>query len=318
MAKYTFLVPAFKSDYLDRALESMLNQSFGDFKIIISNDCSPYNIKSIVERYDDRRIIYRENPENIGGYRLVDHWNLLVELCESPYLIIAADDDIYESSFLEEVDNKSKNYPNVDIIRARTCRINGKDDVIDIENLYDSLGSELDAIYNSFCSNQIWCVGNYVFKTESLKREGGFIFFPYAWFSDLATALMMSKNGICHTNKLGFKFRLSDTNISSAKKNKIIDRQKLKATVLFGEWLSTFFEKLEEQNDILSKRRKIQAIHNAQSIIYSQIGDYGWAIDYIDLIKVYRRLNKMSNFSKGSFIKNYTLAALARKFGKYV
>lgn len=318
MAKYTFLVPAYKPDFLDIAIGSMLSQSFEDFNIIISNDCSPYDLKSIVDRYKDIRITYRENPTNIGGYRLVDHWNKLVELCDSPYLIIAADDDIYDSNFLADVDNKCKEYPQVDVIRTRTCRINGVDDVIDIEGIFDSFGNEVDAIYNSFCSNQIWCVGNYVFKTETLKHKGGFIDFPYAWFSDLATALMMSRNGICYTTHFGFKFRLSETNISSSKKNKLIDRQKLLATIEFGEWLSDFIKEIEEPTDILSIRRKTSAIHNAKNIIYSQIGDYGWSIGYLDFIKIYRRISKWPDFSKGSFVKNYTLAALARKIGKYV
>ena len=116
MAKYTFLVPVFKPDFLDKALESMLNQSFEDFVIILSNDCSPYDIKSVVNRFNDSRIIYRENRENIGGYRLVDHWNLLVQLCESPYLIMAADDDIYEKNFLKDFNEKTVDFaPRVEL-----------------------------------------------------------------------------------------------------------------------------------------------------------------------------------------------------------
>lgn len=318
MAKYTFLVPAFKPDFLDKAIESMLNQSFEDFKILISNDCSPYDIKSVIDKYDDSRIFYRENSSNIGGERLIDHWNLLLGMCDSTYLIIAADDDIYDKDFLKSVDEKSLMYPNVDVIRTRTCRINGNDDVIDTESLCDAHGTQLDATWNSFCSNQIWCVGNYVFKTEPLKREGGFVDFPYAWFSDLATALMMSKNGMCYTDKCGFRFRLSDTNISNTKKNRNLDRQKLYATLQFGEWLCDFFSKMNDCDSILSRRRKQQAFHKSQTVIYSGIGDYGWAIGYFDLFRVYRKLSQWPGFSKGSFIKNYALAALARRVGKYV
>lgn len=318
MAKYTFLVPAYKPDYLNQALESMLEQSYEDFQIIVSNDCSPHDIKSIVNSYNDSRIIYRENRKNIGGDRLIEHWNLLVDLCDSPYLIMAADDDIYESNFLVDVDEKSKSYPQTDVIRTRACRIDENGVIIDIENLFDPIGTELDAIYNAFCANQIWCVGNYVFKTESLKREGCFVDFPYAWFSDLATVLMMAKKGICYTAQCGFKFRLSGTNISNTKKSRLIDSQKLNATIKFGEWLSDYFEKLDEPDDTLSKRRKSRAIHNARTIVYSQIGDYGWSSSYWNLIRIYRRLKKDAGFSKGSFIKHYTLAALARKIGKYV
>ena len=317
MAKYTFLLPAYKSEYLDKALTSILKQSYNDFEIIISDDCSPHNIQHIVNKYNDKRIIYRKNNVNIGGEKLVKHWNLLLSLCTSQYLIIAADDDIYESNFLEDVDNCATRYPDVDIIRARTRRINGNDEVIDIEGVYETFETQLDAFYNSLYSEQIWCIGNYVFKTEALKHKGGFIDFPYAWFSDLATALMMSEKGICYTHKYGFNFRLSERNISNTRRNKIIDRQKLYATISFGEWLSCFYDKIISTNEIVSTRRKAKVIHKADSLIYSHIGDHGWSIGFYELIKIYHRIKKWPSFSNFCFIKNYTLAALARRIGKY-
>ena len=315
MAKYTFLVPAYKPDYLDKALKSMLGQSFEDFEIIVSNDCSPYDIKSIVKRNNDNRLKYRENLTNIGGNKLVDHWNLLIDLCQSSYLIIAADDDIYERNFLQDVDVLAKKFPNVDVIRTRTRRIDSSDEVTDIEGIFETYSNHLDAVYNSFCSDQIWCVGNYVFKTKTLKQKGGCVNFPYAWFSDLATALMMSENGICYTQNYGFNFRLSERNISNSKKNKLIDRQKLYATIQFGDWIYDFFSSSENVVEILSLRRKELAKHRAESLIYSTIGDYGWSISSFELIKIYSKINKWPFFSKRSFFKNYLLAALARRLG---
>ena len=318
MSKFTFLIPAFKIHYLENALESILSQTYDDFKVIVSNDCSPYDIKSIVDKFKDDRILYRENSENIGGERLVDHWNLLVELCDTPYLIMASDDDIYEKDFLKEVNALTENYPEADIIRSRTSKIDNQGNVIETECIFDTNGSELDAAYNSFCANQIWCVGNYVFKTKRLKEVGGFVKFPFAWFSDLSTALLLSKNGICYTYNNGFKFRLAEENISNTKKNKCLDKQKLYATVLFGEWLSEYIRNIDVSADKLSTIHKGKVIHSSKSIIYSQIGDYSWSIGYRDLLKVYSTLKKYNDFSKFSFLKNFLLAVLARKIGKYV
>ncbi len=318
MAKYTFLIPAFKPTYLKEAIDSILGQTFGDFNIIVSNDYSPYDIASIISEFDDPRIIYRENEINIGGERLTDHWNKLVNLCDSDYLIMAADDDIYTPNFLQDVETLVNKYPGVDIIRSRTCRIDRENDIIDAECICDETGTVTDAAYNSFCTDQIWCVGNYIFKTKALKRAGGFEDFPYAWFSDMATALKMSVNGICYTSHAGFKFRLSESNISNTKKNKKLDAEKFEATVRFGEWLSQFFSMISPSSDTLSKRRYSKALHSANNIIYSQLGDYGWAVNAATLIRTFHRLSRSKGFSKSSFIKNYTLAALARKIGKYV
>ena len=39
--KYTFLLPAFKATYFREALESIKNQTYRDFKVIVSDDYEP-------------------------------------------------------------------------------------------------------------------------------------------------------------------------------------------------------------------------------------------------------------------------------------
>ena len=65
--KYTFLLPAYKAKYLKEALDSLLDQTYKDFKIIVSDDNSPEDIRGIVDSFDDVRIEYRKNKNNIGG-----------------------------------------------------------------------------------------------------------------------------------------------------------------------------------------------------------------------------------------------------------
>lgn len=66
--KYTFLLPAYKAKYLDKALDSIKRQTFSDFKVVISDDYSPENLYDIVLPYiDDARFSYRRNEKNIGG-----------------------------------------------------------------------------------------------------------------------------------------------------------------------------------------------------------------------------------------------------------
>ena len=105
MPKYTFLLPAYKGRFLNEMLRSIQGQTYTDFKVIISDDCSPENLKIICEPYlQDSRFTYRCNQENMGSKSLVSHWNLLVDMCDTEYLIMASDDDVYEPQFLEEID----------------------------------------------------------------------------------------------------------------------------------------------------------------------------------------------------------------------
>ena len=122
---YTFLLPAFKKAFLAEALCSIKNQDYKDFKCIVSDDCSPENLKSVFDKTvgDDVRFVYRRNEDNMGSKSLVSHWNLLVDLCDTEYLILASDDDIYEREFLQEIDLLVKRYPAVDIFRAKAKRM---------------------------------------------------------------------------------------------------------------------------------------------------------------------------------------------------
>lgn len=62
--KYTFLLPAYKAQYLEKALDSIQSQTFIDFKVIISDDCSPDKLYKIVRPYlDDPRFSYRRNEK---------------------------------------------------------------------------------------------------------------------------------------------------------------------------------------------------------------------------------------------------------------
>ena len=56
-SKYTFLLPAYKGVYLADMLTSIKNQTYKDFICIVSDDCSPDNIKDIFDNvvgYDKR------------------------------------------------------------------------------------------------------------------------------------------------------------------------------------------------------------------------------------------------------------------------
>jgi len=102
--KYTFLMPAFKATFLREALDSILKQSYKDFRLIVSDDNSPFNIKEIIDEFNDDRITYRRNEQNIGIDKLTDHWNILLELADSEYVILSPDDDIYSPDFLKSID----------------------------------------------------------------------------------------------------------------------------------------------------------------------------------------------------------------------
>ena len=154
MPKYTFLMPAYKASFLHEAIQSILSQTYTHFRLIISDDCSPEGLKAIVDEFNDDRIIYRRNEKNIGAERLVHHWNQLLNMCDSEWCIMAADDDEYDPRFLEGLDKLQISYPKVDLLRARLCTIDEYGDITFEEGLFKEYTDQLSFYkqfhYNSF------------------------------------------------------------------------------------------------------------------------------------------------------------------------
>ena len=69
MAQVSVILPVYNVEpYLRQCLNSIVNQTFKDFEIVIINDCSTDNSLRIIKEYQqkDSRIILLNMPKNQG------------------------------------------------------------------------------------------------------------------------------------------------------------------------------------------------------------------------------------------------------------
>ncbi len=92
--KVSVLIPLYhtNANHLREAIESILEQSFENFELLILND-SPENesLERIINSYEDKRIKYYKNERNIG---ITHSRNKLVSMAKGEYLAIMDHDDI--------------------------------------------------------------------------------------------------------------------------------------------------------------------------------------------------------------------------------
>ena len=272
--RFSFVLPAYKSEYLQVAIDSILQQTYIDFELIIVDDASPYHLESIVNQYNDNRIVFHRNENNIGGKNLVSNWNKCIKYAKGEYVILASDDDIYSPFFLQQVDERIKDYPNVDIIRSRVNRIDSDGIITDIEQIYKPFMPFSEFVFY-WSKGIINCIANYAFKRTALLEAGGFVDMPCAWYSDDITIVNMSFNGIATTDDALFYFRTSDKSISWTF-NKETIRKKWKANGMFYQWFNdTIIPKMRTlpQNDIeiLYQKNAIFNVRNRVKTMYSQL-----------------------------------------------
>lgn len=94
-------------DYLCAAIESILNQTYKDFEFIIVDDCSAASIEPIVKSYNDSRIIFIRNKENLG---VTGAPNVGIDMAKGEYIFRMDSDDISHPTRLEkQIDFLDKN-----------------------------------------------------------------------------------------------------------------------------------------------------------------------------------------------------------------
>lgn len=301
--KYTFLLPAYKARFLKKALESIHGQSLTDFKVIISDDCSPEDLYPICKPYlADSRFLYRRNSENIGGKSLVQHWNILVDLCESEYLIMASDDDVYDERFLEEIDRLSNKYPKLDLIRSRVQRIDEEGDTYAEDPIFKERETQLEFLYNAYNTEHIHCIANYVFKTDWLKKYK-FVDLPLAWFSDDATVMLASHGGVANTSNILFSFRYSDVNISNGKHTSHDNaKKKIEATIQFHNIAIPYINQLSFSDSKLTRSKRKYIYDKVKNRIFWQIGEYLTFLNFTDFRNTYHWLCS-NNYINSTFDK---------------
>ena len=133
---FSFVLPAYKAKYLAESIESILSQTYKEFELIIVNDASPEDLDSIVNSFQDTRISYYKNSENIGGKDLVKQWNHCLTYAKGEYVILASDDDLYMPDFLSTFIPLIEKYPQVNVFRARSLDIDGNGNICGTDDYY--------------------------------------------------------------------------------------------------------------------------------------------------------------------------------------
>ncbi|MHB8261608.1 MAG: glycosyltransferase family 2 protein [Bacteroidia bacterium] len=105
------IMPVYNAEpYLKEAIESILNQTFTDFELLIIDDASTDKSVEIVKSYHDNRIVLLHKPVNSG---ITDSLNMAIPLAKGKYIArMDADDISMPDRFLKQY-NYMEQHPDI-------------------------------------------------------------------------------------------------------------------------------------------------------------------------------------------------------------
>jgi len=125
MPKVSIVLPNYNyARYLDERIQSLLNQTYKDFELIILDDASTDNSLEVIRKYRDPRIRTQFYAKNSG--LPCKRWNDGADLAQGEYLIFAEADDSCHPTLLEKLVDKLDENPSVGLAFSQSLIIDSE------------------------------------------------------------------------------------------------------------------------------------------------------------------------------------------------
>jgi glycosyltransferase involved in cell wall biosynthesis len=121
------------SNFLAKAIDSVLAQTYDDFELLIADDCSTDETAEIIQSYakSDSRIVSWTNEKNL---KLFGNYNRCIEKAAGKYIKLFAHDDLFHPSLLERMVGILDQNPDVSLVVSSRCWIDARGERIEAES----------------------------------------------------------------------------------------------------------------------------------------------------------------------------------------
>jgi glycosyltransferase involved in cell wall biosynthesis len=126
--------------YLGETIQSVLDQTFKDFELILVDDCSTDNSVDIIKSYTDPRIKLVQNSQNLG---VVKNTNLGIAIARGRYIAFLGHDDICVPERLQTQYDCMENNPSISFCGSWMETFGSTNQIITYPNKQEVINSKL-------------------------------------------------------------------------------------------------------------------------------------------------------------------------------
>ncbi len=178
MPKVSVCIPTYnRAQFLTYSVQSVLNQTFTDFELIVCDDASSDNTAEIIQQFNDARIHYIRHSQNLGRSRNMCSG---FEVSQGDYFIKFDDDDALTSEFLAKTVPILEREATVDFVCTNHWIINRNNERLEAVTQENSTRWGKDKLAAGIIRDLLWQtfyyqslqVGSTLFRRSVLKAVG--------------------------------------------------------------------------------------------------------------------------------------------------
>lgn len=279
MPKVTLIIPVYNSEkYISTCLDSILNQTYTDYEILIVNDGSKDNSKKIIDeyknKYQEKIISIEQENKGVSITR-----NESIQKANGKYIMFIDNDDYLDKDYIERFINtiEEKDY---DIVIGGYRRITDTKKIIRELKLKDTEWSKLMVMapWAKIYKKQFLLDNNITFLKNNLGED--------VYFNLKA---MLLSNKIKIIDYVGYNWFFNTKSVSNTIQKNITQLQ-------VYELLNGCYEELKQAN-LLEKNYEIIKTYFTRYIVWI----LSFATKKLDKKIIYAEYDKLFNWIKEKF-----------------
>ncbi|MEI2558310.1 glycosyltransferase [Acinetobacter pittii] len=249
------IVPSYNhAQYLEDRIESILNQSYSQFEVILLDDLSPDHSAEILEKYKNHPKVSHciINEQNSGS--TFYQWNKGMHLARGDLIWIAESDDVADAKFLEKLVPHFEKNSKLVLAYSQSYRMNAHGKVTGTwKDFTDNVDSEL--FKNDFKMTGLEYIERFLNAQNTIPNASGVVFKKQTYFDVGGAnpslrfigdweiwAKIVSQGDIFFTAECLNYFRYHDTSVIAQAKKKKDHFEVRRQVILFRQSMSQFLK----------------------------------------------------------------------------
>ncbi|WP_374528782.1 glycosyltransferase family 2 protein [Acinetobacter sp.] len=247
------IVPSYNhAQYLEERIESILQQTYTEFELILLDDLSPDHSAEILNKYKNHPKVSHciINDKNSGS--TFYQWNKGMSLAKGELIWIAESDDVADATFLEKLVTHFIQNPNLVLAYSQSHRMNAQGEVTGSwKDFTDAVDPILFA--NDFEMSGLEYINRFLNRQNTVPNASG-VLFKKQTFLDVGGAnpslrfigdweiwaKIISQGDLCYTAECLNYFRYHHTSVIAQAKKKKDHFEVRRQVILFRESMNTF------------------------------------------------------------------------------